>query len=698
MSRRLLRAPALLLAFAFGCGGNGVPDADINLPDGGGPMVDGGTGLPDSGIGEGDLQLERVVPAYGPYSGGNVVVLRGRGFDDASQARFGGRDVQPADHRLIDDRRLEVVVPAGEVGPVDVELTVDGATVVLEDGYTYEPIFVDPDSGAVAGGTFVTITGSGTNFETGDTVTFGRTECTDVNVVSPTVITCRTPPSAAGTVDVTVRDAEDGREVAATDAYTYYDSTDPFSGGLGGGPIEGAINITVIDAMTGAPVPDAYAIVGEDLSTVHQGLTDSLGQITFSGPDVMPPATVHISKFCYERTSVVAFDARDVTVFLIPWMDPMCGMGEPEPPPPGRGRNGAFIEGELIWYGPNEMGPNPWGNVPEPREGWTRVAYVYTTALNVFAVTRDPRYGNPDPAAGGSIHRVLETPTGVLGYPYSIFARPAGLAVYALAGLENDTDGRFVPYVMGVGRNVLAGPGETVTGVDIVMNIPLDHYLEVEVTELPREAAAGPDRFRLRADIDLGGEGVIVPIVNDIDLNTLRRRDASRAFRFVSQPSLEGALRDGRYRVEAGWFTGDFDGQPYTVAVENGVTAIDSTLVMGGFVGIPQPTAPAFGDRIPADRILRWDADGAMPDLNIVLIVDPTGNPAWRMFLPGNVREAPIPDLSSIEGLDDINPGFLTWAVFAISIPGFDFDEFRYEYLNDRFWSRWAVDYFTAQR
>ena len=45
----------------------------------------------------------------------------------------------------------------------------------------------------------------------------------------------------------------------------------------------------------------------------------------------------------------------------------------------GRPRNGAFVEGELIWHGPNEMGPNPWLNVPEPRAGWVKVAYVYTT-------------------------------------------------------------------------------------------------------------------------------------------------------------------------------------------------------------------------------------------------------------------------------------------------------------------------------
>ncbi len=701
MFRRLLTpsTPALFVALAMlGCGGGGgVPDADINLPDGA-IARDGGTGLPDSGIGGGgSLRLARVVPDHGPFGGGNTVVLRGAGFDDLAQVTFDGRDVQPADHRLIDDRRLAVVVPAGAVGPVDVGITVGDETVTLENGYTYDAIFVEPNSGAVSGGTFITITGQGTNFQDGDTVTIGRTPCVDVTIVSTTRITCRTPPSAAGSVDVTVTAADDGSETVVEDGFSYYDSSDPFSGGLGGGPIEGAINITVINAANGAPIVDAFAIVGEDLTTTHQGLTDSLGQITFSGPDVLPPSTVHISKFCFERTSVVAFDARDVTVFLTPWMDPMCGEGG-DPPPPGRGRNGAYVEGELIWnWDPSVSGPT-WDNVPEPRDGWTRVAYVYTTALNIFAVTRDRRFANPDPGAGGSVNRVLESPFGELGFPYSIFARPGGFAVYALAGLENNTDGRFIPYVMGVGRNVLAGPGQTVTGVNMVMDIPLDHYLEVEVTDLPMATSDGPDRFRLRADIDLGGEGVIVPIVNDVDLNTVRRRDASRPFRFVSQPSLEGALADGRYRVEAGWFNGDFDGQPYTVAVENGVTAIDSTLVMDGYVGIPQPTAPAFGERIPSDRVLRWDADGAEPDLNIVIIVDPSGNPAWRMFLPGNVREAPIPDLSSIEGLEDIGTGLVTWAVFAVTIPGFEFDEFRYEYLSDRYWSRWAVDFFTAQR
>ena len=74
------------------------------------------------------------------------------------------------------------------------------------------------------------------------------------------------------------------------------------------------------------------------------------------------------------------------------------------------------------------------------------------------------------------------------------------------------------------------------------------------------------------------------------------------------------------------------------------------------------------------------------------------GNPAWRMFVPGDRQEAPIPNLETIPGINDISSGFITWAVYAIRIPGFDFDEVTYADLNDSLWSAWALDIFTAQR
>lgn len=698
MSGRFLVSRAtlaiVLLASLAGAGcereaGIDVPDAMVGVDAG--EAVDGNVPMfSDSAIARTDLSIERVVPNHGPFRGGNQVILRGSGFTADALVTIGGHEVQGADHELIDSRRLQVVVPAGEVGPADVTVTVGDETVVLEDGYTYDALYVDPTRGSTAGGTFVTVTGSGTSFEDGDVVVFGRTECADPVVVSPTRITCRTPPSSAGFVDVTVRSGVDASELVAHDAYQYYDTSDPFGGGLGGGPIAGAINLTVINSGTGAPVEGAFAIVGEDLTTEHQGLTDALGQVTFSGADLLGPVTIHVAKHCFERTSVVAFDATDVTVFLVPWMDPMCGEGMP-PPGGGRGRNGAFIEGHLVW--PTDMGAMEWNNVPETRPGWERVAYVYTTVYEIG-------YPNPDPTAGGSTQRVLEAPLEAGGYPFRIFARPSGLAVYALAGLEETATGRFVPYVMGVARNVLAGPGDTVYDVNIFMTIPLDHFVEVELGALPEPARTGPDRFRLEAFLDLGGEGLVHRVVNGQDFDTVRARDSSRAFRFLSEPALERALVDGRYRITAGWYTSEFDQQPYTVVVQNGVTAVDETVHMPDFLGIPQAVSPAYGERLPTDRVLRWESigTGPAPDLHLILMVGGDGNPAWRMFVPGDVTEAPIPDLSSIPEIDDISSGFITWVVYAVKIPGFDFDTFSYAHLNDRYWSHYALDYFLAQR
>ena len=704
-ARGLRLALGLLLCasaapFAAGCSGDDKitpteTDASVGADSGGGR--DGGAIFPDSGISNpGGLSVSRVVPGNGPFTGGTRAVVRGSGFTGESVVTFDGRMVQPADTELLDPGRLRVVVPAGDVGPADVAVTVGDATATAPAAYVYDAIYVDPDSGSIAGGTLVNVVGSGTAFTDGDTVRFGRSLCTGVSIVSPTRITCQTPPGAPGSVDVTVIRGADGAETTAVDGFTYYDTSDPYGGGLGGGPISGTINLTVLDATSGLPVDGAFSIVGEVLTTPYQGLTNTMGQISFSGPDLMGRQTITVAKHCYEKTSFVSFDARDVTIFLVPWMDPMCGMGMP--PPPGRGRNGSFVEGELIWRGPMEFGPNPWANIPPPRTNEVKVAYVYGTQANV-------RAPNPDPASGGAIQRVLETPLGMRGYPYRIFVRPSGMAVYALAGLENTVTGEFFPYVMGVARNVLAGPGETVRNVDIVMEIPLDHAVDVNVSGLPMAVRTGPDRFKTTADIDLGGEGVIVRQVADPTsatgmrpIDEVRQRRNDRPFRFTSQPALLGALSDGRYRFEAGWYTGDFDSQPYTVMVRNGVSDVSSAVEMNGFLGIPQPVAPAYGERLPDDRMLRWMNDGPDPDFYVVLMVGGDGNPAWRHFTPGDTREAPIPDLSTVPGIDDISSGFITWVVFSVRSPGFRFDEFRYSDLVDQYWSHWAVDYFLAQR
>jgi len=107
--------------------------------------------------------------------------------------------------------------------------------------------------------------------------------------------------------------------------------------------------------------------------------------------------------------------------------------------------------------------------------------------------------------------------------------------------------------------------------------------------------------------------------------------------------------------------------------------------------------APAQGARLPADRVLRWSADGATPDMYIISVTGGDGFPAWEQFVPGTLTESPLPDLSSIEGLEDIPAGFLDWVVRGVRIEGFEFNSFHYGHLSPRVWTHTAVDNFTMR-
>jgi autotransporter passenger strand-loop-strand repeat protein len=78
---------------------------------------------------------------------------------------------------------------------------------------------VDPASGPTAGGTTVTITGTGFTGATG--VSFGGTAATSFNVVSATQITAKAPAGTAGTVDLTVATAAGTSATSTADRFSY---------------------------------------------------------------------------------------------------------------------------------------------------------------------------------------------------------------------------------------------------------------------------------------------------------------------------------------------------------------------------------------------------------------------------------------------------------------------------------------------
>ena len=126
------------------------------------------------------------------------------------------------------DTQITCDTPAGTAGlGVDVVVTNANGTATLSSGYNYHPeptlTAVSPASGFPAGGTAVTLTGTGfSNNNAGTpTVTFDGNAATSIVVVSDTSITCNTPAGTEGTdVDVVVSNANGTATLSSGFAYT----------------------------------------------------------------------------------------------------------------------------------------------------------------------------------------------------------------------------------------------------------------------------------------------------------------------------------------------------------------------------------------------------------------------------------------------------------------------------------------------
>ena len=689
----LLCGASLASACSQGRGNN--INGNFMIPMDSGVVRDSSLQFPDTGIGVNSLSIVAVSPNHGSFLGGNTVILRGTGLTAADTVTFGTFEATMP--MVIDTRRMSVVVPTNAPGVVDVTVTSpSGGAAHIANGYTYERISVDPSSGPSAGGTLITVQGApGSTFADGDTITLGDTPCADVVVVSPTRMTCRAAPFAPGTVDVIVTHVADNTTITASQGYTYYNSSDPYGGGLGGGPIAGTLTVTVLDSMFAQPIPGACVVVNDPHSSTHGGETDSGGQISISGDDLVGPLTITAAKMCFEKTTFVAANANQITVFLQPWLDPSCGAAGGMPPS-GVGQLGSFAEGQLVWDGPNEFGPNPWLNVPEPRNGEVKVAYVYATQL--YSV--DAQNPAPDQPGSGTHQRVTEADIGSVGYTYRIFVQAGGMAIYAVAGLEDQTTHAFTPYVLGVARNVLVGPGGTASDVRVKMTNTLDQIITANVTPSVTAGPDGPDHFRARTAIDLGGEGFIYPVINGVEFNLVTTSSRTEPIRFVGQGGLSGVLADARYWFDSLWGTGAFLNYPVSKVWRTGVADISSPILLNDFIGVPVAVAPLENAVLPSDRMLRWTADGSAADLQVISMTGGDGNPAWHIYLPGDVDAAPVPDFSAGSmtcSSPDISAGTISWSVTRARIPGFDFQNFSYQQMNRNYWNAYSVDRFDTQ-
>lgn len=156
----------------------------------------------------GALAVREVVPTVGSIVGGEAVVVQGEGFADGLVVRFGVRDA--TDVQVLSPQTARATLPPALPGPVDVEVLMpDGTSARLTDALVYVDrpprvvMAVRPTQGSTAGGTALTIVGTG--FEPGARVVIGGERATGVEVLDGTRITALSPAHQEGVVDVVVR-------------------------------------------------------------------------------------------------------------------------------------------------------------------------------------------------------------------------------------------------------------------------------------------------------------------------------------------------------------------------------------------------------------------------------------------------------------------------------------------------------------
>jgi hypothetical protein len=187
--------------------------------------------------------LSLVSPAEGPAAGGTTIALTGTGFVvGATTVSVGGAPCTAVN--VSSASQLTCITPAGAAGAVNVIATTPGGPSNAIT-YTFDSApsvtTVSPLRGPVAGGTTITLTGTG--YMVGSTaVSVAGQACAAVNVASATSLTCVTPAAAAGAANVIVTTLG-GPGPAATFTYDAIPTANFIS--PSGGPLAGGTTLTI---------------------------------------------------------------------------------------------------------------------------------------------------------------------------------------------------------------------------------------------------------------------------------------------------------------------------------------------------------------------------------------------------------------------------------------------------------------------
>ncbi len=617
--------------------------------------------------------LSTVTPNRGPVAGGTPVTVSGAALPADAVLSIGSAAATGV--TVPSETSLSAVTSRGS-GGLAVDAWVREAAdleneFLLRGAFTYdEPLAVgrvQPDRGAIAGGTLVTVLGSG--FGEATVVQFGQFTAKDIKFVSPHVITCRTPRGDVGTVDVKV--VRGTQSDTLPGGFSYFDPRS-ISGGLSGGPLVGTLNITVLDstqANYGAPVALARVMLGSDETTPFQGLTDNRGQLTFSDPSLVKAQTVTVFKENYQTATVTSVNAENLTVFIA-----VTGGGEGSPggaPPPSVPPS--QIAGRVVGF-------------KTPRAlvaGEKMEARVFVAQTSLFA-------GAPFRAAPtrmGEKWKVLAD-----GGEYLVFTGAGLRAVYAVLGIVG-VNGSFTPVTMGVKRGVTTSPDNPTTGRDIILDMQLDLTVPITIDSpisFPAALPAFPDEpgnNKVYAWLDLGAEG-FVPNPNNWGSGTTGSStvaSTNTALTFPNFPQL-----DGSNFIFMNETTGS-SAYPVTYYFRRQPGPLAPGVTIGPLLPPPLRVQPAGS----FTGTVSWTTQpGAVANLHNVQILKPTPNgnvKVWDVVLPGSETQVVLPPVA-VQKLATENAGRQLFVViYSSRSPKFAYNQWTYDSLSGVNWSSFSI-------
>jgi hypothetical protein len=696
IARRALTLTALLAA---SCLGRGEPLPLQGDPDDAGlaPLGPPPTTFVDASLDPvAPHSVLSVNPSNGPFKGGVRAIVRGTGFTSRTRVWFGDDEIPAADILPIDPSRLQIMVGAGEPGPVDVRVqngTDAGTRATLRDGFVYDAFYAEPNLGPTSGGTLITLHGKDVDWAADTEVEIDREPCV-VTAVREQIdgtqeLDCQTPPGTTGSKPVITRNA-DGTEHEVLQGFSYSNSDNGFRGGLSGNTLDSELQVLVLDNFTGMTVSDATVILGTgpDAQVVT---TDDQGILQLS-QDLGPTQTVTIVKECFNPVTFVDVPVDHVTAYLDPVLSPACIPPSDDPPlvPQGTFAVGATVEGELLWKGDREFDNEAWINVPPPLvETERRVAYLFETSGNPWRPFILPR----------ASQAVTEEDATNQGFAFRTDASAGNLTLYALAGVEDQTrePPLFQAYAMGLVRGVATEPRGTTRDVFINMDNTLDQTLRFEVHG-PSPTERGPDRLGVGVAVRIGNEGfAVLPGPRQSAL-----LPATDGFAFAGLPPLVGSLAGTEYVASARARTGLLEDLPHSEL--SLVTATNSAepVVLKNFVEVPQLIEPGSGSVWDGQTLhIAWAAGGPAIDLMVVDVISAGGLLAWRIVAPApeadsHEQSLTLPDLATLVPGTGVEPGTVQILINAARLDDFDYTDLSYGDISSARWTAFATDIFKV--